>query len=883
MANPSDNDNIIMPIDVDYGVLGMLPIPELAALIAAIYSGTLTITQPPANAIYQRDTRTGGLFGKGAGTIPITFTASEVITRLECRVRDYANPNTVLVDYTEIDFERVSGEQTVHGPAPAGLYRYLTDLRPNSDNQKVASTTEPVMMGEVRAFAGQSLAQEFIDTRPSADATTFTSLGLEVSEWAWIWAATALNSGAVPQVPDFGQINYPVTAWEQSSTTGDWKSAWAVQYQNQMIAETGVPCGLVGYAVGGTGIATWLPGYDGGGTPHWPILTEIISTAGGKFGGFLWCQGHYEARMLTAALTDTTAYREQIDLLFASLAEEYPGVEFFQVLSSIPAIGVYSGTTPITINQVRLVNKQYVADTADAAYVDGLDIELVADAVHYSQVGAITFANAWFRADAQKMGLATYGNDGPLITSAVRAYGSADIVLAVDQVNGGTAWVTSGSIANQFTVYPSGTTSGALTISSVNTSNPAQLVLTLSAPPTEPAALDTWPRISPDDATIIATTIRDNVTGDDIATGRQLALLGTPITAAVPVAVLTVATIASDDADTLIEVSGTYSNTILASGLEYSSDQGANWITATDSVVISAGNYSFDITAGLPVGVYELWVRDPISFGYGESNVFEMAQAAPATLPTIASPVFGMTAADGLATLWANTGRTTQAVIGGAVQGVTDVTASGNHFSQATATRAPIWQADIKNGLPGLYFDDTLFNVLNLISGATLGTTLKSSTGYTIFLVFTPENDAVNFTVFAAAEQAKSGGYNIIRGAQGLSTNAMRASRNSDTVYYQPSIAAATAANQLAKVVTRYDSAGSELAIAVNALSEATVVPGALGVNPFTAITIGAEGSNSITQFYLRGWVHEIRIWDSVASDLQRDNLLTYATSQWGS
>lgn len=851
---------------------------SLALGLSRIYLGTLTVSDLIANTVYQRDTRTGSTFSKGAGVVPVTISATEVMVRVEYRLRDAASPTTTLVDWTEVDFQRVSGSQVVDIPVPAGLYKYLIDIRPNSDDAKAGSTTQPVMMGEVRAFAGQSLAQEFIDTRPSGDTTTIASLGLTVSPWAWIWASTALNSGAVPQVADFSRINFPVTAWAQSSDAGPWDSAWAVQYQNKMISLTGVPCGLVGYAVGGTGIATWLPGYSGGGTAHYEDLVSTIQNAGGKFGGFLWCQGHYESKNGTTA----SEYLDALEALFTALAASFPtSGAFYQIISTIPAIGAYSGATPTTINMVRATAKGYVAGVSQARYIDGLDIALMPDLVHYTQAAAINYANEWWRADAALMGLATYGNNGPLITSAVRAYGSADIVLSVSQVNGGTSWVTSGSIANQFTVYPAGTLSGALTISSVNTSNAAQITITLSAPPSEPASLDIWYRISPDDSTIVATTIRDNVTGDSIATGRQLALVGTAVTASIPVVALTISSIADANAGTSISVSGTYTNG-LPTSLEYSSNQGATW-TAASSPTIGSGNYSFTIGSGLPVGVYSLWVRDPLSGGSVHSNTFVMAQASPATLPTITSPVFGLNASAGQTHFYTDTGRTVQAIIGDAVRGVADLTGTGNHFIQPSTTLAPQYQANIKNGLPGLRFTGTTFQFLELVSGGTLGTTLQGSSGFTIFLVYTPAAlPAVAYSVFATGVKATSGGYDIIRGAQGLAAASVRASRNfSSGAFYNVSVAAATAGNQLNKQVTRYD--GTNLKAAINAIAEASIAAGSITATPFDFTTIGVEWGAGSKQFYLDGWVHELRVWNSAASDANRTNLLNYGTSQWGS
>lgn len=863
----------------DTVTLSATALSSLALGLSQIYLGTLSVTEPALNNIYQRDTRTGSAFSLGAGTVPLTISATEVVTRLQYRLRNAAVPATTLVDWTELTFSRVSGAQTLSVPVPAGLYKYLIDLRPNTDAAKVVSTTNGVMMGEVRAFAGQSLAQTFIDTRPSGDTATIVSLGLSVSAWAWIWASTALNSGAVPQVTDTARLNFPVASWVQSSDAGVWDSAWAVQYQNRMIALTGVPCGLVGYAVGGTGIATWLSGYTTPGTPHWDDLISTITAAGGKFGGFLWCHGHYESKNSTTS----AVYLAALQTFFAGLAAAFPSSgTFYQIIGSIPAIGAYGGSTATTVNMVRETAKDYVASVAASAHVDGLDITMVADLVHYSQAGAITFADEWFRADAKKMGLATYGNDGPLITTATRAYGTANIVLAVTQGNGGTAWVTSGSIVNQFTVYPAGTLTGALTINSVTTSAAGQLTLVLSAAPTEPAALDIWYRRSPDDATIIATTIRDNVTGDSIATGRQLALLGEATTASIPVAVITINTISGANAGTSTAITGTYSNS-LPTALDYSTNGGTTWVVAP-APTIGGGTWSFTLGSGFTVGVYRLQVRDNLSRGSGTSNIYSIAQAAPATLPTIATKVFSFSMALPNAGLFTDTGLSVQAAVGDYVGSIQDRSSTSNYFIQATQANKPQFVANVKNGLPGLYFTGSLSHLLSLQGAGTLMTTLKASTGYTIFLVYTPTSlPSVAATIFAASEKAKTGGFNIIRGSQILSTTAVRSSRNSDTVYYQPGVAAAAAANQINKDITRYDSAAPTLRIKVNALVEASLAPAGLGTNAFTACYIGAEGTSAVDQFFFDGYIHQIEVWNSTASDADRDALVTYGTNQWGS
>ena len=81
---------------------------QLAAEIASIngsggsstvgaYTGTLSTIQPTATRIYQRDTRTGGMFGKGAGTVGLSVTLSAPATTLDYRMRDADTSGTPLL------------------------------------------------------------------------------------------------------------------------------------------------------------------------------------------------------------------------------------------------------------------------------------------------------------------------------------------------------------------------------------------------------------------------------------------------------------------------------------------------------------------------------------------------------------------------------------------------------------------------------------------------------------------------------------------------------------------------------------------------------------------------------------------------------------------
>lgn len=397
---------------------------QIALAIPSIYLGSIAVSQPLVNRVFQRDTRTGGLYGSGIGDILLTVNPSQPITLLQYRLRDADCPHVVIQDWATGTLPLNAGQQVIALAAPAGLKRYLIDLRANSDDTSDTSTTNGVMVGELVAFSGQSLAEDFVSTAASGDPTTISSLGLTTSNWGFIFAAYASNTGPYPPVPDGPDVNYPPAGWQKPADAGIFRSTWFVEFANRLITLLGVPIGLIGYAVGGSGIVSWLPGYTGVNAGHWDKLVNVLTLAGGKFGTFLWDQGHYETKNGNTA----SNYLAQLQLLFASLNTAFP-VAFRTVIGTIPSIGNYGGG-PTAIAMVRDTAKQYAAGAPSTAYVDGRDSALMPDLVHPSQAGNITYARHWYRATANLLGAQIPGDHGPTMVGASRAYGSRWIYIA---------------------------------------------------------------------------------------------------------------------------------------------------------------------------------------------------------------------------------------------------------------------------------------------------------------------------------------------------------------------------------------------------------------------------------------------------------------------
>ena len=849
---------------------------SISQALQNIYLGTITVANPYVNQIFQRDTRTGGLFGKGVGNIVLTINPSQPVTVLEHRLRDAATPANIVQDWTNSVPSLAAGSQTVALAAPAGLYKYLVDIRANHDDVSIVSTTHAVMVGELIAFSGQSLAEDMVTNIASGDSSTVAGNGLTVSPWNFVFASFASNSGAYPPVADGPDFVYPPNSF-LAPGGGGYPSTFAAELCNRLIALAGVPCAMIGYAVGGTGIASWLPGYAGPDSGHWTKLVQIIGMAGGKFGTFIWDQGHYE----TKNGNTSSNYLNQLTLLESNVDAAFPQANYASIIATIPGIGNY-GNGPVAIEMVRATAKQYAATVALTDYVDGYDATLWSDLVHPSQAGNIPYADHFYRAIAKQWGLMAHGDKGPVITGGSRVYGNQNIVLTVTQTNAGTAWQSVGTPANQFQVFPAGTTASPVALDGtapIDLTNPAQIVLKLAAAPTEPAAFDVWYRRPPDTSANVASGIYDNATdGDGLTRGRQLWDTAAAIPIAAPSYPITVNTPAPSAPNTTFTVSGTYAIGT-PTALDYSINGGTNWTAAT-SPTIAGGNYSFSLTGGVPYGTFTVMVRDHnATSNFGTSAAFTVAYAPPSLASNPGTPLLILDASVP-ASLWADTARTVPLRNGGALASWGDASGLGNHFEQANAALRPVYQTNVKNGLPGIRFTGSLGQYLSLIAGGNLIANLMNA-NYFGHIIYTPATlPAVASDVFYTGQAAGNGSINQIRLGQFRAVGTTYHSRTGGVVN-SAIVNASAVANTLSKVVGRYD--GATIYNQVNAIAEVTTAFTSGAPAGFDQALIGMFGQTNTFQFPLDGWVHEIRIYGAFGTAQNKTDAQTYATSKWGS
>jgi hypothetical protein len=502
------------------------------------YAGVLAVGQPAARRIFQRDTRVGGLFGKGTGAVSLQISPSVQVQLLEYQLID-AGSGRVLSSWAPVGpgpFPAAS--QNIVLQLPANAEWYLLQFRAEQDSTSVVSTSNSIAVGEVIAAGGQSLAADFWGTTESGDATTLASLGIQPSPYTSCLASwdNLLPSGSLPNA---------TTPWYTPSDAGPYSSSFAAEFLSLLVAKTGVAAGLVGYAYTGTYLGQWLPGavaYNG--QQLYSNLTAILTAAGSKYSLFIWCQGHNDARLPggNGAETPASVYVAQLGTLFGSLANAFPGYTFKRILSSVPSIeaGAASKYSAAWIEIIRGAHLQYIQqDPLAVGHVDGLDVALTSwDNVHPTQAGNITFARHFYRAALQAFGISPFGDHGPsLIGTGFRAQNSNTIVLPVRQAGGTGFAAPAGDLTTQFQVFPSGQVNGSLAVSSVNLSQPGQITITLAASIPNQQALDVWYRYPFDALGAVQDGIYDNNAsdGDGLTVGRQLSMLATPMTVGAPV------------------------------------------------------------------------------------------------------------------------------------------------------------------------------------------------------------------------------------------------------------------------------------------------------------------------------------------------------------
>lgn len=479
-----------------------------------VFGGVINAVPPAVRRVFQRQSRVGGPFGKGYGFIEVNVDPDMPIARIEYRLVDANSPGAELVPWTQGYMGVTTGPNKLRVSIPAGPYFYDVFFRINGDDQAIFQVAAHVGVGEVVALTGQSLAQNMLVTNTSND-TPMANQGVVGHELASIYAQAGLDPYPAP------------VTWASSQDGTAYRSTGAAVFLSTLIERLGVPCALVGYAVGSTSYSDWLPG-----AALFENLKVILREVG-DFGTLAIIQGHADARTFVSK----TAWREGWERSISDLRDTFQtSADFRLICTTIPTLRDYGPVTPTSVEVIRQAGRELASrHAAGGVVVDGLGWLPMPDGVHPSQAGQIPMARDLALAWLGLFGYDPHGEAGPKVVETRRELNS-DTIDVVWEPNGGTSLTKQGSGIDQFKVVASDavTEIPISTITFDNTSQPRRIRLKLSSKPADNEAQFLSYRPYPDTEAISDGGIFDNLVSEVTDRPRRLRMFDGPRLVAAP-------------------------------------------------------------------------------------------------------------------------------------------------------------------------------------------------------------------------------------------------------------------------------------------------------------------------------------------------------------
>lgn len=212
---------------------------------------------------------------------------------------------------------------------------------------------------------------------------------------------------------------------------------------------------------------------------------------------------------------------------------------------------------------------------------------------------------------------------------------------------------------------------------------------------------------------------------------------------------------------------------------------------------------------------------------------------------------------------------------GGVVTAWVDKLGNGRDANQASASRKPLWKANLKNGLGAIQFDGTNdVLTLNPIAWS------LSLTGQTTYLVFKPLATTDQMHIQAT----NTGGFSFFISSSNWTAETAGGVAVSDSgvdttnFHYMGMIfdGSQTDANQTTqnnlRLKLRYDGAQKNLTFSAN--------PGTATSGSANTLNVGADDSGSANFF--NGYLGEIMIWTRTLSTTEITQVETYLKNKWG-
>lgn len=283
----------------------------------------------------------------------------------------------------------------------------------------------------------------------------------------------------------------PPTAPEESQS-GGWGvpvGNGAIRFADRLQTLLGFPVGILTYAIGATALHA-----ANSGSPYWmdlsagapyPLFVTGLTEAGGDCEFVLWHQGEWDAQRGTTL----AEYKADMDTLYSRIrtatGRSTSTLKFGCALLGSMDDGA-SPATAATMDAIRQAQLEWIRDTT-GAFCAGSSVDMVrTDFAHWTAPYYERMGRRYAQAILHQTGGAAYGGVGPSLTGAVRATGSAVVVLSVSQVGGSSLLEIDGtSDGGSLTGFEVSNDNFATTLTISSTAFSAgSIQLTLSAVPT---------------------------------------------------------------------------------------------------------------------------------------------------------------------------------------------------------------------------------------------------------------------------------------------------------------------------------------------------------------------------------------------------------------
>jgi hypothetical protein len=348
-----------------------------------------------------------------------------------------------------------------------------------------------------------------------------------------------------------------------------------------------------------------------------------------------------------------------------------------------------------------------------------------------------------------------------------------------------------------------------------------------------------------------------------------------------PTETITINTPSSATQGIAVPLSGTYAN-VQPTSMDYSVDGGTTWVGMT-GFTSGSGAWNGNGPAPVQTGSLTITVRDHVAPTIQAStNPFTVNPGA-AVLPTITAPLYAVDTSANLGQFWQDQAFTVPGALGLPVKGLLS---SIDSTDQLRANTAPTWMSGVKGRMNGLRFTaaskTVMFQGTTIPFVRTLDGNAIVPESFTMLCVFTPATQPTSsnpMTLFTLGVAGRS--YDMI--SLGITQNSLAFTVWAQSGPVTAAISMVPAANGVIAAVVRYTNNTVPMKLAAQGFTEVSVVPNvSLSGTPWGMAFLGTlqQSSNGYQPF--DGWLHEWRIWSVVATDAQRDSLLTYANRKWG-